>query len=108
VKSPKGPHGAAITGGRANNNDIVIPDFTISNTHFHFRYEGTKIVLVDLGSTNGTHLNGERLQKDRRVVLANQAKLVFGRYQLEFFTAPGFCTMIAELAGVPLEAVSLR
>jgi pSer/pThr/pTyr-binding forkhead associated (FHA) protein len=107
-KSENGPRSAAIVGGRASNNDIVIPDFTISNQHFNFRYEANRVLLIDCGSTNGTFVDGTRLTKDRRVALASGMKLVFGRYQFEFMTAQGFITSVAQLAGQPLSTASLR
>ena len=102
TKGPNGPLNPAISGGRASSNDIVIPEFTISNHHFHFRYEATRLVLIDLGSTNGSFVNGERIEPDRRVPIANGAKLVFGRYQFEFMTAQAFVASVAEIAGQPI------
>jgi pSer/pThr/pTyr-binding forkhead associated (FHA) protein len=99
TKGPYGPRGPALTGGRDSSNDIVIPEFTISNQHFQFRYDITRLVLSDLGSTNGTFLNGERIEPGRRVPVANGARLVFGRYQFEFMTGPVFVKTVAQIAG---------
>jgi pSer/pThr/pTyr-binding forkhead associated (FHA) protein len=47
--------------GRAVENEIVIVSKRASREHAHIRREGRKIFLDDLGSTNGTFLNGERV-----------------------------------------------
>ena len=44
--------------GRETDNDIVIIDPRISRYHFQITYEGGKWVLADLGSANGTEMNG--------------------------------------------------
>ena len=47
--------------GRDLNNDIVINDPEVSRRHARFFLQGTFYVLEDLGSTNGTFINGQRL-----------------------------------------------
>lgn len=51
--------GHLITAGRASNNDVVIPDLSISRFHAYLKDQGGgRFVLQDAGSTNGTTLNG--------------------------------------------------
>jgi len=47
--------------GRDLNNDIVINDPEVSRRHARFFLQGKTYVLEDLGSTNGTAVNGQRL-----------------------------------------------
>ena len=47
--------------GRAVENDIVITSRRVSREHAHLRREGWRVILEDLGSTNGTFLNDERV-----------------------------------------------
>jgi pSer/pThr/pTyr-binding forkhead associated (FHA) protein len=47
--------------GRAVENEIVIISKRASREHAHIRRDGRKTFLDDLGSTNGTFLNGERV-----------------------------------------------
>jgi pSer/pThr/pTyr-binding forkhead associated (FHA) protein len=46
--------------GRGRNADLVLSESTISRTHAVFGYEEGRLYLQDLGSTNGTLLNGVR------------------------------------------------
>jgi hypothetical protein len=50
-----------ITVGRTDNNDIALPDVTISRFHAFFRGTGSRLELGDAGSRNGTWLAGKKL-----------------------------------------------
>jgi hypothetical protein len=54
-----GPNGATI--GRSRQSDIVIDDPNVSRQHAEVRPRGGAWVLTDLGSTNGSRLNGRRI-----------------------------------------------
>lgn len=68
--------------GRADYNDLVIPDDSVSSQHAKLtRREGVWI-LTDLGSTNGTLVDGERVTDD--VPIAPGAFVRFGDVSLVF------------------------
>ncbi len=48
--------------GRDGSCDIVIPDRQVSRRHARFLIAPAGVVLKDLGSKNGTHHNGNRIQ----------------------------------------------
>ncbi len=52
---------AITTIGRAVENSIVVTSKRISREHARIRQQGRRMFLEDLGSTNGTFLNNERL-----------------------------------------------
>lgn len=71
--------------GRARECDFVIDSNQVSRLHAQFDFDYQQVVIRDLGSTNGTFLNGERLQanKDYRlrasdvVRISNECTLIF-------------------------------
>jgi len=62
--------------GRADYNDLVIPDDSISTSHAKLQRREGVWVLVDLDSTNGTFVDGERVQGE--ATLAPGASVRFG------------------------------
>ena len=99
-KGDEGPLGPAVTLGRNSYNDIVIPDTTISNRHCQFRCEPGRVLISDLGSLNGTSVDGHRLEPGERYALKSRMKLALGRLEFEFLTAQSFLHLISELAGL--------
>jgi hypothetical protein len=48
--------------GRGQDADLRLPDTGVSRRHIDIRFDGSGAVLHDLGSTNGTTVNGHRAQ----------------------------------------------
>jgi pSer/pThr/pTyr-binding forkhead associated (FHA) protein len=65
--------------GRGRNADLVLNEATISRAHALFGYEGTRAFIQDLGSTNGTLVNGVR---EHRKLLAGGDELRMGKLLL--------------------------
>ena len=55
-----GPAGATL--GRSRQSDIVLEDPNVSRRHAEIRPRGGSWVLTDLGSTNGSRVNGRRVE----------------------------------------------
>ncbi|MFQ5593354.1 MAG: FHA domain-containing protein [Anaerolineae bacterium] len=52
----------AVSIGREDNNDIVLPDRRVSRLHAMIEREGDRYYIRDCGSKNGTFVNGDLLQ----------------------------------------------
>jgi len=61
--------------GRAVENEIVILDKRSSREHAIIRRDGRKLIIEDQSSTNGTFLNGERLQRAAQLRDGDQIKI---------------------------------
>lgn len=67
------------TVGRHEDSDIFLVDPSVSRNHAEIRIEGNAVVLDDLGSTNGTFVNGERIES-RRMAVGDE--ITFGNTQM--------------------------
>ena len=56
-----------VTIGRSRESDIFLPDQWLSRHHAEIRREGDGFFVVDLGSKNGTLLNGDQVQSRQRL-----------------------------------------
>ena len=52
-----------LTVGRGLNNDIILEDTRVSRHHAQLRYRQRRFWISDLGSTNGTFVNGEQIEE---------------------------------------------
>jgi pSer/pThr/pTyr-binding forkhead associated (FHA) protein len=68
--------------GRAEYNDVVLPDDSVSTVHAKLQRREGIWVIVDLESTNGTIVDGERV--DGEAPLAPGAIVRFGTIQTIF------------------------
>jgi pSer/pThr/pTyr-binding forkhead associated (FHA) protein/predicted ester cyclase/ketosteroid isomerase-like protein len=98
--------------GRDTNNTIVINDRGVSRHHALMRLQAGSYILQDLNATNGTFVNGERLEGERilrlgdRITLGEQVLLIFnGNGNGE---QAGQATMVLSPATVRLDAQSIR
>ena len=67
--------GDKITLGRLDDNDIQISDVSVSSHHAEFILNGNEYEVMDLRSTNGTYIKGERVD---RVKLTPGTEMHFG------------------------------
>jgi len=69
--------------GRSRECDLRVTDGNASRRHAEIVREGDTFVLVDLGSTNGTELNGRRISREELTdsdrITIGATDLVFGR-----------------------------
>lgn len=68
--------------GRGNDCDLRLVDNGVSRHHAEIRVDDNEAVLVDLGSTNGTFVNGQ--QAERPVQLVDGTRVTLGRTIMTF------------------------
>lgn len=73
---------AEITVGRAPESDIMVDDSDASRQHAEFRRTGEGYAIVDLGTSNGTFVNDERVAPTR--VLENKDVIKICEMTLRF------------------------
>ena len=68
--------------GRAQENDIFLDDVTVSRKHATITRNEGKFFCEDLGSLNGTYLNGSVVDRGE---LVDGSELQIGKFRLHFF-----------------------
>lgn len=89
LKGTKGPAagktfplvGKTVKIGKGPENMISIPDPTVSTNHCGIQIDGAHFEIVDLGSSNGTFVNGKKVE---RRSLRNGDVLTFGQTEMRF------------------------
>ena len=89
-----------VTVGRLQPADVTLADFTVSGAHAAFRLRLTdgRFAVMDLGSTNGTHVEGERIAPETWVPIRSGGHVGFGRICCEFLIPEHF---YERLSGLP-------
>jgi len=70
---------ASTVVGRGRNADLVLNEATISRAHALFAFKGMQLFVQDLGSTNGTLVNGTR---EEQIDLKDGDELQMGKLEL--------------------------
>jgi len=73
------------TVGRHPDADIFLDDVTVSRRHAEFLRSGLNFEVKDLGSLNGTYLDGNRI--DGTIHLADGAEVQVGKFRLTFYAS---------------------
>ena len=73
------------TAGRHPDSDIFLDDVTVSRRHAEFVREGSRFLVRDVGSLNGTYLDRERIES---VALTGGDEVQIGKYRLVFLAGP--------------------
>lgn len=68
--------------GRHPNADIFLDDVTVSRKHAKFERSGQGFTLSDIGSLNGTYINGDRIDS---ITLTNGVQVQIGKFRLNFY-----------------------
>jgi pSer/pThr/pTyr-binding forkhead associated (FHA) protein len=88
--------------GRGSHNDIVLSDDSVSETHAKLQKRDDGWYVVDVGSTNGTYVGGQRLSAERKLegapdVRFGGVKMIFRAKDAPGETAAGGTRAIASI-----------
>lgn len=87
-KSVRNPFADQIYLGRANNNDIILEDESVSKAHAFFTNSADGWDISDVESVNGTFVSGVKVTKTKHI--ADATELRFGNCQATFYLPKGF------------------
>lgn len=76
---------AEVSVGRHPSSDIFLDDVTVSRRHAVFRRTDTGYAVTDIGSLNGTYVNGELVDSHD---LTTRDEVMVGKFRLVFYGAP--------------------
>ncbi|MDO6462148.1 FHA domain-containing protein [Granulosicoccaceae sp. 1_MG-2023] len=71
--------------GRRSTNDIQIQNLAVSGRHARIKVALDDAFLEDLGSTNGTYVNGRLIKKQ---ALNDGDEIIIGKYKLVYYATP--------------------
>src|SRR6266849_2223310 len=86
---------AALTIGRSMDNQLALNDMQVSAHHAIIRIEGHTYGIVDIGSTNGTFVNNERIDRNIPRLLDKGDVIRVGQTTLTY--------EISEMVAIPVQ-----
>lgn len=95
---------ARNTLGRHPDNSIQLLDKIVSKEHCLIEQRGSEFVLRDLGSLNGTYVNGERVSGE--VVLRHGAEITMGQTRARFEADTSGALPVSRAPSLPQQAWS--
>jgi hypothetical protein len=99
VKTSRNVFSSKITVGRATNNDVIIRAQMVSKAHATFVLDdGDRIKLMDMGSANGTMVNGKKLKKRDMTAISSGDTITFWRYVFEYQELDDFVRLLNGLS----------
>ena len=97
-----------IIGRGANSHIVLSKDKLTSRRHAVVRYENGAYVLRDGGSSNGTFINGQQLDKSDARVLQDGDHVGIGEYELAFRSSSTAAPELSDVADLPTIQVPMN
>jgi pSer/pThr/pTyr-binding forkhead associated (FHA) protein len=73
------------TAGRHRRSDLFLDDVTVSRHHAEFHWDSGELRIVDVGSLNGTYVNGQRIDS---AVLTDGDEIQMAKFRLVSLVRP--------------------
>lgn len=94
AKAPHTPRGPIVL-GRSGENDVRIPEYSISKRQCYFDFLPEGVKITDCGSTNGTIVGDQQIAEP--ALIKDGTRITLGRFAFEFRTAAGFHAYVKSL-----------
>jgi predicted component of type VI protein secretion system len=91
----------SITIGRKPNNDLAFNRPEISGSHAAFLFENSEYFVLDLGSTNGTLLNGAQLVAREKYGLQDKDVITVAPFTIQFVVEDESMDTMIEVSAQP-------
>ncbi len=93
------PFSEHLSVGRTPNTDVPVMSTGVSKFHayFHRAEDGTGYFLTDASSTNGTYINGQRLEPKIATRIPDGAVVRFAFWHAHFYLADRFFDLLEEV-----------
>jgi len=91
--------------GRRPYNDVVIDNLAVSGEHAVILMRGSEVTLEDVGSTNGSYVNGKAIKKQ---LLKNGDAIEIGKYKIKFVDDKAADPVDKAMGTRPMPAVAVQ
>jgi pSer/pThr/pTyr-binding forkhead associated (FHA) protein len=92
-----------ISVGRTGNNDIVLPDRSVSKLHGYFTVAGSEVRYADAGSKNGSEVSGDPIASEQLVPVCPGDSIRIGRIYASFHDARTLFEFLREVLASPTD-----
>lgn len=93
-KSEGAQRGAGILVGQSADNDIVLPEYTVSRQHALFGFDAAGMSITDLGSLNGTKVDGTLVEPHSLFRIKDKQQLTIGRICFDYLASESFVALV--------------
>ena len=86
--------GGAVMVGQSADNDILLPEYTVSTQHASFSFDAAGMSITDLGSLNGTKVDGVLIEPLTPFRIKDQQQITIGRICFDYLSGDSFVSIV--------------
>ncbi|MBM4357028.1 MAG: FHA domain-containing protein [Deltaproteobacteria bacterium] len=97
-KAEGAQRGGAIAVGQSADSDLVLPEYTVSTQHATFSFDAAGMSITDLGSLNGTKVDGVLIEPLQPFRIKDKQQITIGRILFDYLENPSFIATVKRYA----------